>query len=75
MTDIDVDSSGVMSLYKRCVNTQTCFDQWYLQTSDKQICLTFDPLVAPPDMSCHFCCVGAACNTNNVPDPHSLWRP
>ena len=59
----------------RCVTTETCANEWYLRTSDKPICLAFDPMGVPPDLSCHYCCVGNGCNTGLVPDYNVLWRP
>lgn len=77
MNDIYQTGSDVIQ-YRRCVNERVCDEQWFQGTSDKPLCLNFDPNI-PDDLTCHLCCYTApgqpACNTLDVPPKDTWYRP
>jgi hypothetical protein len=69
MTDFSTDGAGNQTVYKRCVDNETCNLQWFDQTSGKPICTdVFHPTIG--NVVCHWCCVQDACNVGIKPaDP------
>ncbi|KAK7478141.1 hypothetical protein BaRGS_00030588, partial [Batillaria attramentaria] len=75
MTDIFHRNGSKTTVYRRCVNEDTCRSEWYLQTSSKPECTTqFDPNINS-DLECHLCCYGDGCNTGYVPPAQTLYTP
>ncbi|KAK7480842.1 hypothetical protein BaRGS_00027928 [Batillaria attramentaria] len=75
MTDIFHRNGSKATVYRRCVNEDTCRSEWYLQTSSKPECTTqFDPNINS-DLECHLCCYGDGCNTGYVPPAQTLYTP
>jgi hypothetical protein len=69
MTDFSTDGAGNQTVYKRCVDNETCNLEWFDQTSGKPICTdVFHPTIG--NVVCHWCCVQDACNVGIKPaDP------
>jgi hypothetical protein len=75
MTDFSTDATGAATIYKRCVDNDTCNTQWFHDTSDVGACLVggtggFDP--SRPNVTCHWCCVQDGCNVGIQPAPATL---
>lgn len=88
MNDIYQTGADVIQ-YRRCVNAQVCDEQYFQATSDKPLCLDFDPNI-PDDLTCHLCCyeegqvepngdlttkASNVCNTLDSPPKDTLFRP
>ncbi|KAK3795251.1 hypothetical protein RRG08_055814 [Elysia crispata] len=74
MTDIQESQAGRF-IVKRCVNEATCYNDWFILSSDQNDCLNFDPRLPADNLDCHFCCVSDNCNTGTKPADSSLYNP
>ncbi|GFR91866.1 hypothetical protein ElyMa_004339000 [Elysia marginata] len=69
-----VQSSSGRKVVKKCINFDTCFKDWYEESSDLTECVTFDPRDASKDIKCNYCCVGDDCNKGVKPATSSLYK-
>ncbi|GFO04568.1 hypothetical protein PoB_003107300 [Plakobranchus ocellatus] len=56
-----------------CINLDTCFKDWYQESSDLNECVTFDPRDQNTEIKCNYCCVGDDCNKGVKPAISSLY--
>lgn len=75
MNDIYQPSGEAPRLFKRCVNEATCYELWYIQSSDKVVCFQYDASTFRDDIVCHLCCYGELCNLNALPPRELLYQP
>ncbi|KAL4216548.1 hypothetical protein ACF0H5_024271 [Mactra antiquata] len=67
-------NDGNRVVERGCGNFNTCYNDWFLDTSDKDKCRNYDVNnLVTLDFKCTYCCISDSCNVPIRPDANTLY--
>ncbi|KAL3872056.1 hypothetical protein ACJMK2_040014 [Sinanodonta woodiana] len=76
LNTIEDKRDGTRVMEKRCATENECFQKWWQESSDQEVCKKLYELGDAPsrqDLLCHFCCTEDYCNYFTTPDKSQLY--